>query len=232
MSEQLPPERIAAVDLGSNSFHMKVAHVVDGQLRVVDRMREMVRLAAGLGEDDCLSEETIEKAMECLNRFGQGLRDVPPENVRVVGTNTLRRARNNQIFLTHAEKALGHAIEIIAGREEARLIYLGVAHSAEQDKQQRLVIDIGGGSTEVIIGRQFEPLHLESLYMGCVGLSSRFFHDGRIRRKSFRAAQLAAEQELEPIAVVLAGNFPGLSFQRTTTFWSLRFHPGGWLNIP
>lgn len=199
MSEQLPLERVAAVDLGSNSFHMKVAHVVDGQLRVVDRMREMVRLAAGLDDDDRLSEETIETAVACLNRFGQRLRDVPAENVRVVATNTLRRARNSNEFLIHAEKALGHSIEIIAGREEARLIYLGVAHSAEQDKQQRLVIDIGGGSTEVIIGKQFEPLHLESLYMGCVGLSARFFHDGRIRRKHFRAAQLAAEQELEPI---------------------------------
>ena len=199
MSEQLPPERVAAVDLGSNSFHMKVAHVVDGQLRVVDRMREMVRLAAGLDENDCLTEDTMGRAIDCLHRFGQGLHDVPPENVRVVGTNTLRRARNNEEFLTQAEKALGHTIEIIAGREEARLIYLGVAHSAEQDKQQRLVIDIGGGSTEVIIGKQFEPLRLESLYIGCVGLSGRFFHDGRIRRKHFRAAQLAAEQELEPI---------------------------------
>ena len=199
MSEQLPPERVAAVDLGSNSFHMKVAHVVDGQLRVVDRMREMVRLAAGLDENDYLTEDTMGRAIDCLHRFGQGLRDVPPENVRVVGTNTLRRARNSGEFLTQAEKALGHTIEIIAGREEARLIYLGVAHSAEQDKQQRLVIDIGGGSTEVIIGKQFEPLRLESLYIGCVGLSGRFFHDGRIRRKHFRAAQLAAERELEPI---------------------------------
>ena len=199
MSEQLPPERVAAVDLGSNSFHMKVAHVVDGQLRVVDRMREMVRLAAGLDENDYLTEDTMGRAIDCLHRFGQGLRDVPPENVRVVGTNTLRRARNSGEFLTQAEKALGHTIEIIAGREGARLIYLGVAHSAEQDKQQRLVIDIGGGSTEVIIGKQFEPLRLESLYIGCVGLSGRFFHDGRIRRKHFRAAQLAAERELEPI---------------------------------
>lgn len=199
MSEQALPDLVAAVDLGSNSFHMKVARVVDAQLQVVDRLREMVRLAAGLDEDNRLTPEATTRAIDCLERFGQRLREVPPEDVRVVGTNTLRRARNAHEFIAEAEAALGHPIEIIAGIEEARLIYLGVAHATAQDEQQRLVMDIGGGSTEVIIGQHLQPLQLESLYMGCVGLSNRFFADGKIKRRNMRQAELYAEQELEPI---------------------------------
>jgi len=199
-SEQAAPaELLAAVDLGSNSFHMKVARVIDGEIQVVDRLRERVRLAAGLDDDDRLSDETKARALECLERFGQRLRGVPPSDVRVVGTNTLRRAHDVREFLDEAEAALGHPIDIIAGREEARLIHLGVSHSATQDDTQRLIVDIGGGSTEVIIGRAQIPMNVESLYMGCVSYSRRYFEDGKIRRRGFKAAQLAAAQELEPL---------------------------------
>ena len=156
-------ETIAAVDLGSNSFHMKVARVVDGQLAVIDRMRDSVRLAAGLDESETLNDKACRRALVALERFGQRLRHIPTENVRTVGTNTLRRVRNGDAFLADAQDALGHPIEIISGREEARLIYLGVAHSNAQDTGRRLVVDIGGGSTELIIGRQFETLRTESL---------------------------------------------------------------------
>lgn len=190
-------EVIAAVDLGSNSFHMKVARVVDGQLAVIDRMRESVRLAAGLNEERDLEAEARERALGVLERFGQRLRDVPAHNVRAVGTNTLRSARQARDFLAECESALGHPIEIISGREEARLIYLGVAHSTAQDEGQKLVVDIGGGSTELIIGQRFEPLKMESLYMGCVSMSREFFPDGAIDAERMRRAVLAAQQELE-----------------------------------
>ena len=193
------PDFVAAVDLGSNSFHMKVARVVEGELQVVDRMREMVRLAAGLDAGNRITGEAAERAIRCLERFGQRLRDLPSANVRAVGTNTFRRARGSGAFLTEAESALGHPVEILDGREEARLIYLGVSHGIAADERQRLVVDIGGGSTELIIGRRFAPLHTESLYMGCVSLSLAHFAGGRIRRGSVRAAELEATQELDPI---------------------------------
>ena len=166
-----PSEFVAAIDLGSNSFHMVVGQEVGGRIRVVDRMKEMVRLAAGLNADNELEPDAAERALGALRRFGQRLRDVPPGSVRAVGTNTLRKAHNSDAFLQQAETALGHPIEIIAGREEARIIYLGVAHNSADVAEQRLVIDIGGGSTEFIIGRRFTPLMMESLYMGCVGMS-------------------------------------------------------------
>ncbi|MCG3201987.1 MAG: Exopolyphosphatase [Gammaproteobacteria bacterium] len=192
----------AAVDLGSNSFHMIVAEVDESRLKVIDKMREMVRLAGGLDEKNRLSEEVMQRAVECLRRFGQRLRAVPSGRVRAVGTNTLRKARNSAQFIGRAEDALGHAIDIIAGHEEARLIYLGVSHSLEDDSRRRLVVDIGGGSTEIILGRKFEPRRMESLHMGCVGSSLRFFPDGRITAERMRAAEIAALQELEPIATV------------------------------
>ena len=193
------PELVAAVDLGSNSFHMKIARVVGGELQVVDRMREMVRLAAGLDADNHVTGEAAERALKCLARFGQRLRELPSENVRAVGTNTFRRARDGAEFLSAAEGALGHPIEIIDGREEARLIYLGVSHGIAADERRRLVLDIGGGSTELIIGSHFSALHTESLYMGCVSSSLAHFGDGRIRRAGMRAAELDATAELEPI---------------------------------
>ncbi len=190
-------ESYAAVDLGSNSFHMIVANLVDGQLQVIDRMKEMVRLASGLNDKQELTEESMLRALECLQRFGQRIREIPHVNVRAVGTNTLRQARNGNAFLSQAHDALGHPIEIIAGREEARLIYSGVAHSLYDEDSKRLVVDIGGGSTEVIIGQGFDTYCTESLYMGCVNVGQRFFDDGKIKAKKMHKAILFAMQELE-----------------------------------
>jgi exopolyphosphatase/guanosine-5'-triphosphate,3'-diphosphate pyrophosphatase len=194
-----PLEAVAAVDLGSNSFHMVVARVVQGQIHVIDRIREGVRLAAGLDAKRELDAASRARALECLQRFGQRLRGIAPERVRAVGTNTFRQARNVRPFLTRAERALGHEIDVIPGREEARLIYLGVAHDLADDAGRRLVIDIGGGSTECIIGEHFEPLETNSLYMGCVGHSLKFFPGGRIRTADFERAQIAARLEVQTI---------------------------------
>jgi len=194
------PEIMAAVDLGSNSFHMIVTRITDGHIHVVDRLREMVRLGAGLDKENCLTEEAQQRALTCLARFGERLRDIPEQNVRIVGTNTLRLATNAAEFLYKAEVALEHPIEIISGREEARLIYSGVANAlAGSNDEKRLVIDIGGGSTEFIIGQQFETLHRESLSMGCVSMSQRFFPEGEIKAKAMRRAEIAALLELQPI---------------------------------
>lgn len=198
MSKASSPELVAAVDLGSNSFHMIVANLRGGELMVVDRLREMVRLAAGLTPSRYLTEEAQRKAIDCLQRFGQRLRDMPPGSVRAVGTNTLRVARNADEFLLKAEQALGHPIEIIAGIEEARLIYQGVANSLPNDGKRRLVIDIGGGSTEYIIGVDQTPLQKESLRMGCVSMTMNHFQDGKITAKRFKRAVIAAQIELEP----------------------------------
>ena len=192
-------EVIAAVDLGSNSFHMVVARYSHGQLVIIDRLREMVRLAAGIGEDGRLDKEVAARALACLQRFGERLRDMHAGNVRVVGTNALRISRRKQAFLERAREALGFPIEIVSGMEEARLIYSGVAHNLPNEPGRRLVLDIGGGSTELIIGERFEPLELESLQIGCVSFSQRFFGDGRLSVKRIERARLAARLELEPI---------------------------------
>ena len=202
MSSYIPYESYAAVDLGSNSFHMIVANYNEGRLQVIDRLKEMVRLASGLDKNNCLTDESMDKAIKCLEKFGQRIREIPRTNVRAVGTNTLRRARNGYNFLGRAYEALGHPIEIISGHEEARLVYLGVAHNIYDSKDKRLVIDIGGGSTELIIGQGFEPQLIESLYMGCVSISQNFFGDGVINEKKMRKAILFARQELESIEAI------------------------------
>ena len=189
----------ASLDLGSNSFHMLVAEHIDGQLVIVDKMKEMVRLAGGLDKQQMLTEEAMENGIACLEKFGQRLREIPAGNIRAVGTNTLRRARNSSLFLRSALQSLGHPIHIISGREEARLIYVGVANTVFNDKDKRIVIDIGGGSTEIIIGKGFEPLLTESLYMGCVSITQKFFADGAISKKSFQKAIMFARQELETV---------------------------------
>lgn len=190
---------VAAVDLGSNSFHLLVARMGPGELKVVDRLKEMVRLAGGLRTDRTLAPATQERALACLERFGQRLRELPPDRVRAVGTNTLRSARDAGDFLTRAELALGHPIEVVSGMEEARLIYLGVAHSlAVAPETRRLVMDIGGGSTELIAGTGHTPTRMESLYMGCVSLTRAHFPEGRLTAEAFRRAETAARQELEP----------------------------------
>lgn len=190
---------VAAVDLGSNSFHMVVARPVSGNINVMDRLREPVRLASGLDADNELTAEARQRALACLERFGQRLRDMPQGSVRAVGTNTLRKAHNSDEFLEAAAAALGHPIEVIAGVEEARLIYLGVSHTLPDEAGKRFVMDIGGGSTELIIGERFEPIYMESLYMGCVSLSQSCFADGVITAKAFQRALIAAGQELQPV---------------------------------
>ena len=198
-SRVVVPDVLAAVDLGSNSFHMVVARYSHGQLVILDRLREMVRLAAGLGDSGRLDDTATERALRCLERFGQRLRAVRADSVRVVGTNALRRAKRKRWFLERARAALGHPIEIISGLEEARLIYSGVAHTSPMSPDKRLVIDIGGGSTEAVIGEGFNPLLLESLSVGCVGLSANYFDDGRISAKRLERARTAVRLELEPV---------------------------------
>jgi exopolyphosphatase/guanosine-5'-triphosphate,3'-diphosphate pyrophosphatase len=190
---------LAAVDLGSNSFRLQISRLVDDQLYSLDALKESVRLGAGLGPDKRVDEASWARAIACLQRFGERLRDFPPSAVRAVGTNTLRVAKNAPALLAQAEAALGFPIEVIAGHEEARLIYLGVAHALPRSKELRLVVDIGGGSSEFIIGSRFKPLRLESLYMGCVSHTRRFFPDGRLQNKAMRAAELAAATELQTI---------------------------------
>ncbi len=193
-------ETVAAVDLGSNSFRLQVGRVVDNQIYTLDSMKEPVRLASGLTPDKRLDESAQLRALEALRRFGERLRGLDAGAVRVVATNTLRVAKNAVEFLPLAEEALGFPIEIIAGREEARLIYIGASHSLPMAAHKRLVIDIGGGSTEFIIGKRHEPQLMESLYMGCVSYTLRFFPDRKIDRKRLREAQIAAAKEIELIA--------------------------------
>jgi exopolyphosphatase/guanosine-5'-triphosphate,3'-diphosphate pyrophosphatase len=190
---------LAAVDLGSNSFHLVVAQYRNGQLVVIDRLREPVQLAAGLEEDGRLDKDVMARALACLKRFGQRISDMHADAVRVAGTSALRRARRKQVFLERARDALGHPVEIISGREEARLIYAGVSQSLPTEPGNRLVVDIGGGSTEMIVGRGLEPLVLESVNLGCVGLSQKFFGDGKLSAKRFERALLMAKQFVEPV---------------------------------
>lgn len=194
--------QLAALDLGSNSFHLLVAQESNGRLQVVDRIKEMVRLAAGLNEDKSLSTEVMQRGLECLDRFSQRLRGLAPEDIRVVGTNTLRKASNAQPFLEEAARILGTKVEIISGREEARLIYLGVSHAVEDTADRRLVVDIGGGSTELILGERFKAVVTESLHMGCVGMTQSAFADGKLRSSQFKTAINLARQELEPLEQV------------------------------
>ncbi len=192
------PEIVAAVDLGSNSFHMIVCSLKEGKLQTIDRLKETVRLAAGLDQDDMLDSDTQQRALACLEKFAQRIRHFPLESVRIVGTNTLRTAKNAQPFLSKAQQILNHPIHIISGIEEARLIYQGVAYSLGSQSQLRLVMDIGGGSTEYIIGSGDTPKEKESLYMGCVTVSNRFFKDGVLSKSAFAEAVLFAQQQLEP----------------------------------
>jgi len=198
----MAPERsntYAAVDLGSNSFHLLVARRDHGELRVLDRIKDMVRLGGGLDAEGRLDPAVRDRAFASLARFGQRLRGIPQDNLRAVGTQTFRRMKNANAFLMVAETALGCGIDIIAGREEARLIYLGVIQGVAGHEDRRLVIDIGGGSTELVIGQGSRPLEMESLQYGCVSLTRRFFGDGRLSRKRWNKALssvLADMQEL------------------------------------
>ncbi|WP_084188957.1 Ppx/GppA phosphatase family protein [Salinisphaera hydrothermalis] len=195
-----PSVTVAAVDLGSNSFHMLVVRSEQGQRRVLDRIKESVRLAGGLSADGRLDEETQQRALDCLARFGQRLAQFDATRVRVVGTNTLRQARGAGQFIARAEAALGHPIEIIYGVEEARLIYAGVAEDLDAGAAQRLVVDIGGGSTELVIGRGPQAYRAESVALGAVTYTARFFASGKIDKSSWKAAVTEARLALEPLA--------------------------------
>ncbi len=192
-------ETYAAVDLGSNSFHLIIARYGNAQFQVIDRIKEMVRLGAGLTPDKGVDPQVEARALDCLGRFGQILRPVDPDNIRIAGTNTLRQIRADSGFLERAEQAIGHPIEVIAGREEARLIYLGVAHGLAAGDERRLVVDIGGGSTEMIIGQGLESETRESLHMGCVTISQRFFGDDKITAERLLNAELECGMQVRPI---------------------------------
>jgi exopolyphosphatase/guanosine-5'-triphosphate,3'-diphosphate pyrophosphatase len=198
-SEDAQPEIIAAVDLGSNSFHMIVGELRHGQLAIIDRIRETVRLAEGLSSKGDLSAAARQRALECLSRFGERLREIHADRVRAAGTSTIRRAQDDSGFMAEAEALLGHPIEIVSGIEEARLVYNGVTHSLPPTDGMRLVTDIGGGSTEIILGQGASPRALESLHMGCVSMTERFFPDGDISRSGFKKARMAARLELRPV---------------------------------
>ena len=191
---------LGAVDLGSNSFHLAIGRVVDDQVYPLDSLKETVRLASGLTPDKQLDADAQERAIAALKRFSERLAGMPREAVRVVGTNALRVAKNSGPFLRRAEATLGFPIEVIPGREEARLIYLGVVHSLPMSAHNRLVVDIGGGSTEFIIGNKMKAKATESLYMGCVSYTARFFGDGRVDKKSLKQAELAAREQVQSIA--------------------------------
>ncbi|MFT7463555.1 MAG: exopolyphosphatase/guanosine-5'-triphosphate,3'-diphosphate pyrophosphatase [Pseudohongiellaceae bacterium] len=200
-----PPEGLAAIDIGSNSIRMLLVNLVGGEPVVVDRIREQVRLAEGLDSDGLLDDDAFRRALACLDRFGQRLRNTTGLKVRAVATNTLRVATNAADLLREAEEVLGHRIEVISGQEEARLIYLGIAHTLADDEGSRLVVDIGGGSTECIVGERFEPIEAHSLYMGCVRWTQRFFADGKITEKRMRAGHLAASRELQTLRATFRG---------------------------
>ncbi|MCB1043885.1 MAG: exopolyphosphatase [Acidobacteria bacterium] len=194
----MEPVIIAALDLGSNSFHLVIARVEGDSMIYVDRIRDHVCLADGLRKDGTLSKEAQERALHALGKFEQRLRHLPPEAVRVVGTNTLRAAKNAKSFIKQASETLRHPINVIAGMEEARLIYLGVARHLPYSNEIRMVVDIGGGSTEMIVGTGEKPKRMESLHMGCVTFSNRFFPDGSITQARLDDAVHAAQRELQP----------------------------------
>lgn len=190
---------VAAVDLGSNSFRLQIARVANGSLLPLDTIKETVRLGAGLDAEKHLSEAAQARALEALSRFAERLQGLPAEAVRAVATHTFRVATNISEFQPKAESALGFPIETIGGQEEARLIFVGAAHSLPATKEARLVVDIGGGSTEFIVGHRFKPLRTESKQLGCVTWSQRFFADGKITPDRLAAAELAARERLLPM---------------------------------
>ena len=195
-----PATLLAVVDLGSNSFRLEIGRVEGDQIYRLDTWRETLRFGAGLDPEGRIRASAMKAALQCLARFRERLAGLHPSAVRAVATNTFRVAKNAREFLPQAERALGFPIDVIGGHEEARLIYLGVAHELPRSPDPRLVVDIGGGSTEFIIGRGLEPERLESLKIGCVGLTQRFFPDGVLTADAFAGAETAARVEIEAIA--------------------------------
>jgi exopolyphosphatase/guanosine-5'-triphosphate,3'-diphosphate pyrophosphatase len=193
-----PEQLYAAVDLGSNSFHMVIVRVVAGSVHIIGKVKQKVRLAAGLDENMVLDQLSLERGWNCLETFAERLQDIPLSNIKVVGTATLRLAANADIFIKKAEKILKHKLNVIDGEEEARQIYLGVAYTSA-NQGNSLVIDIGGASTEVIVGNDMNPIHLVSMNMGCVTFKERFFADGHISEENFERAIQEAKSLLEPV---------------------------------
>lgn len=185
----------AAIDLGSNSFHMLIVRSVEGSVQTIGKIKRKVRLASGLQQNGELDQAAMLRGWDCLSLFAERLQDIPPQNVRIVGTAALRLAKNRQTFLDTAESILGHRIDIISGEEEAKLIYVGVAHTSGTSKT-KLVIDIGGASTEIVAGERFEPKVVNSLNMGCVTFRNQFFANGAITLRGFELASDAAQSEL------------------------------------
>ena len=192
---------IAALDLGSNSFHLIVAQKTDRGYRVIDKHKETIRLASGFDNQDNLKPEVIGKAIKSLDRLGERIRAIPCKNIRIVGTNTLRKAKNAEILIEAAERIVGHSVDVISGAEEARLIYSGVTRDLDIGDRRYLVVDVGGGSTEVIVGCDETPQMLNSLHMGCISITLQHFADGSLSRESFDAAHTTVAQELEPIVL-------------------------------
>ena len=193
-----PEQLYAAVDLGSNSFHMVIVRVVAGSVHIIGKVKQKVRLAAGLDENMVLDQPSLERGWSCLETFAERLQDIPLSNIKIVGTATLRLAANADVFIKKAEKILGHKLNVINGEEEARQIYLGVAYTSA-NQGNSLVIDIGGASTEVIVGNDMNPIHLVSMNMGCVTFKERFFADGNISEQNFERAINEAKSLLEPV---------------------------------
>ncbi|MEG9530147.1 exopolyphosphatase [Mannheimia indoligenes] len=198
MSSNIAPREFAAIDLGSNSFHMIVARIVNGSIQVLSRLKRRVRLADGLDENLILSQEAIDRGVDCLALFAKRLKGFSPENVKVVGTYTLRRASNKQDFLDQAKAVFPYSISIISGQEEARLIYSGVSHT-QPETGRKLVVDIGGGSTEITIGDNFNPIRAESRHMGCVSFAKRFFPKGELTIELFDSAYQLAMEKIEDL---------------------------------
>ena len=188
---------LAAVDLGSNSFRLLIAKDEGGQIVPISTHREGVRLAGGLSGDNELSEDKIAEACEVLGRFRERLASIPPERVRAVATSTYRVAKNGSALLRRSEQALGLPIDIISGAEEARLIYVGCAHTLPWSDQERLIVDIGGGSTEFIVGRRYEPELTESFQLGAVTLSQKLFTGAMVTASAFRKAEVFVRSRLE-----------------------------------
>ncbi|HEV2110628.1 MAG TPA: Ppx/GppA phosphatase family protein, partial [Gammaproteobacteria bacterium] len=203
MKKKTASHVLAAVDLGSNSFHLLVARVTGRRILVLDSMREMLRFGSGLDARGRISQRAEARALACLKRFGDRLSGYNPEYVRAVGTNTLRRARDTRPFLAEGGRMLGHPVEVISGIEEARLIYRGVCAYMPPTRERRLVVDIGGGSTELIVGQGNEPSHMESLAVGSVAVTDQYFLRGGATLKNYQAALLSARRRLEPVEASL-----------------------------
>lgn len=204
MRERKSDRLLAVVDLGSNSFRLEIGRVEGQQIYQLDTWRETLRFGAGIDDNGRLTPRAMKAALACLARFRERLSGLHPTAVRVVATNAFRVAKNAQEFVARAERTLGLPIDVISGHEEGRLTFFGVAHELPPSTRPRLVIDIGGGSTEFIIGRGFEPERLESLSIGCVGVTQRFFRDGTITAAALDAAETVARSEVEAIARAFA----------------------------